>query len=55
MGLVLGGWVRTGDCTESDAIRIVDMIGVHNAARVYVLRSTRPPRGSALDVVKVVR
>jgi predicted TIM-barrel fold metal-dependent hydrolase len=37
MGLVLGGWVRTGDCTESDAIRIVDMIGVHNAARVYGL------------------
>jgi uncharacterized protein len=37
MGLVLGGWVRTGDCTESDAIRIVDMIGVHNAKRVYAL------------------
>jgi predicted TIM-barrel fold metal-dependent hydrolase len=35
MGLVLGGWVRTGDCTEHDAIRIVDMIGVHNAERVY--------------------
>jgi predicted TIM-barrel fold metal-dependent hydrolase len=37
MGLVLGDWVRTGDCTESDAIRIVDMIGVNNAARVYAL------------------
>jgi predicted TIM-barrel fold metal-dependent hydrolase len=37
MGLVLGDWVRTGDCTESDAIRIVDMIGVDNAARVYAL------------------
>jgi predicted TIM-barrel fold metal-dependent hydrolase len=37
MGLVLGGWVRTGDCTEQDAIRIVDMIGIHNAARVYAL------------------
>jgi uncharacterized protein len=37
MGLVLGGWVRTGDCTEQDAIRIVDMIGVENAARVYAL------------------
>jgi predicted TIM-barrel fold metal-dependent hydrolase len=37
MGLVVGDWVRTGDCTESDAIRIVDMIGVHNAARVYGL------------------
>ncbi|CAN5496656.1 amidohydrolase family protein [soil metagenome] len=35
MGLVLGGWVRTGDCGVDDAIRIVDMIGVHNAERVY--------------------
>jgi predicted TIM-barrel fold metal-dependent hydrolase len=35
MGLALGGWVRTGDCTEHDAIRIVDMIGVHNAERAY--------------------
>jgi predicted TIM-barrel fold metal-dependent hydrolase len=37
MGLVLGGWVRAGDCTERDAIRIVDMIGVHNAERIYGL------------------
>jgi predicted TIM-barrel fold metal-dependent hydrolase len=37
MGLVLGDWIRTGDCTEADAIRIVDMIGVHNATRVYAL------------------
>jgi uncharacterized protein len=37
MGLVLGDWIRTGDCTVRDAIRIVDMIGVHNAARVYGL------------------
>jgi predicted TIM-barrel fold metal-dependent hydrolase len=37
MGLVLGGWVRTGDCTLDDAIRIVDMVGVHNAERVYGL------------------
>ncbi|MGY4649018.1 amidohydrolase family protein [Mycobacterium sp. URHB0021] len=37
MGLVLGGWVRTGDCTEDDAIRFIDMIGVHNAERVYAL------------------
>jgi hypothetical protein len=37
MGLVLGEWVRAGDCTEADAIRIVDMIGVHNAERVYGL------------------
>ncbi len=35
MGLVLGSWVRTGDCTTADAIAIVDMIGVHNASRVY--------------------
>src|SRR5882757_8416037 len=34
---VLGGWVRAGDCTEQDAIRIVDMIAVHNAERVYSL------------------
>jgi len=37
MGLVLGDWIRTDDCTEADAIRIVDMIGVHNATRVYAL------------------
>ncbi|MBO0678444.1 amidohydrolase family protein [Mycolicibacterium sp. S2-37] len=37
MGLVLGDWIRTGDCAEADAIRIVDMIGVHNAERVYGL------------------
>jgi predicted TIM-barrel fold metal-dependent hydrolase len=37
MGLVLGGWVRTGDCTTDDAIGIVDMIGVRNAERVYAL------------------
>ncbi|AFM14861.1 putative TIM-barrel fold metal-dependent hydrolase [Mycolicibacterium chubuense NBB4] len=35
MGLVLGEWVRTGECAEADAIRIVDMIGVTNAQRVY--------------------
>jgi uncharacterized protein len=37
MGLVLGGWVRAGDCGEHDAIAIVDMIGAQNAARVYGL------------------
>jgi predicted TIM-barrel fold metal-dependent hydrolase len=37
MGLVLGSWVRAGDCTEQDAIRIVDMVGVHNTERVYSL------------------
>ncbi|GLP78244.1 amidohydrolase [Mycobacterium antarcticum] len=35
MGLVLGGWIRAGDCGVEDAIRIVDMIGVGNAERVY--------------------
>ena len=44
MGLVLGGWVRAGDCTEQDAIRIVDMIGVHNAERVY--GDLIPPRSA---------
>ena len=37
MGVTLGGWVRQGDCTVDDAIRIVDMIGIHNATRVYGL------------------
>lgn len=37
MGIVLGEWVRTGECSEQDAIAVVDMIGVHNAARVYSL------------------
>jgi predicted TIM-barrel fold metal-dependent hydrolase len=37
MGRVLGGWVRAGDCTVQDAIRIVDMIAAHNAERVYPL------------------
>jgi len=37
MGLVLGEWVRSGDCAEADAIRIVDMIGTSNAERVYGL------------------
>ncbi len=37
MGLELGGWIHRGDCSVEDAIRIVDMIGVHNARRVYGL------------------
>ncbi len=45
MGLVLGGWIRAGDCTEADAIRIVDMIGVHNAERAYGLVSEVDRRG----------
>jgi len=35
MGLVLGGWVRRGDCSVADALRVVDMMGVHNARRIY--------------------
>jgi len=34
---VLGDWVRTGDCAVDDAIRIVDLVGVRNAERVYGL------------------
>ena len=43
MGLELGSWVRTGDCTVADAIRIVDLIGVHNAERVYSLTGHPAP------------
>ena len=35
MGVVLGDWIRSGDCAEADALRIVDMIGAANAQRVY--------------------
>ncbi|TRW80332.1 amidohydrolase family protein [Mycolicibacterium sp. 018/SC-01/001] len=37
MGQVLGGWISSGDCSEADAIRIVEMIGTTNAQRVYGL------------------
>lgn len=37
MGVVLGEWVRAGDCTDDDAIHVVDLIGVTNAQRVYGL------------------
>jgi hypothetical protein len=37
MGLVLGAWVRRGEWSEPDAIRVVEMIGVSNAERVYGL------------------
>ncbi|MBJ7336980.1 amidohydrolase family protein [Mycolicibacterium sp.] len=35
MGLILGEWLRAGDCGLADATRLVDMIGVHNSERVY--------------------
>jgi predicted TIM-barrel fold metal-dependent hydrolase len=37
MGLTLGAWVRSGDWSESDAVRVVQLIGVDNARRVYRL------------------
>ncbi|MGY2703473.1 MULTISPECIES: amidohydrolase family protein [unclassified Nocardioides] len=37
MGEVIGGWVRRGDWSTDDAIRVVDLIGRDNAARVYDL------------------
>ena len=35
MARVLGRWVREGDWTLADAVRVVRMIGRENAARVY--------------------
>jgi hypothetical protein len=35
MARVLGRWVREGDWTLPDAVRVVQMIGRENAARVY--------------------
>jgi predicted TIM-barrel fold metal-dependent hydrolase len=43
MGLVLGDWVRAGDCGIDDAIRIVDMIGVRNSQRVYQIPARPAP------------
>jgi predicted TIM-barrel fold metal-dependent hydrolase len=43
MGLVLGDWVRAGDCGIDDAIRIVDMIGVRNSQRVYQIPALPAP------------
>jgi predicted TIM-barrel fold metal-dependent hydrolase len=37
MGEVLGRWVRQGDWAQADAIRVAQMIGRHNAERVYGL------------------
>jgi predicted TIM-barrel fold metal-dependent hydrolase len=34
---VLDGWVRNGDWSAGDALRVVDMIGRDNARRVYAL------------------
>ncbi|WP_120521067.1 amidohydrolase family protein [Arthrobacter celericrescens] len=37
MAQVLGGWVRRGEWSETDAIRVAGMIGAENARRVYRL------------------
>ena len=37
MGEVLGGWVRRGDWSEDDAVRVVDLVAHENARRVYGL------------------
>jgi predicted TIM-barrel fold metal-dependent hydrolase len=37
MGEVLGAWVRRGDWSEEDAIRVVDLVAAGNARRVYRL------------------
>lgn len=36
-GEVLGGWVRRGDWSEDDALRVVDLVARGNARRVYDL------------------
>ena len=45
MARVLGRWVREGDWTLADAVRVVGMIGRENAARVYEPLSTAPVAG----------
>jgi predicted TIM-barrel fold metal-dependent hydrolase len=35
MARVLGRWVREGDWSVADAVRVVRMIGSQNAERVY--------------------
>lgn len=37
MGEVLGGWVRRGDWSVDDAVRVVDLVASGNARRVYGL------------------
>ncbi|KQH78165.1 amidohydrolase [Mycobacterium gordonae] len=42
IGRVLHGFVDAGDWSEADAIRVVDLIAHHNAARIYRLASGDP-------------
>jgi hypothetical protein len=37
MGLVLGEWVRRGEWSVDDAVRVVELVGAGNANRVYRL------------------
>lgn len=37
MASVLGGWVRSGEWSSDDAVRVVRMVGAGNAQRVYRL------------------
>jgi hypothetical protein len=37
MGEVLSGWLRRGDWSDDDAVRVVDLVGRENATRVYGL------------------
>lgn len=37
MTAVLGGWVDSGDWSETDAVRVAELIGTGNARRVYRL------------------
>ncbi|OBK24162.1 amidohydrolase [Mycobacterium asiaticum] len=46
---ILRGFVDAGDWSETDAIRVVDLIARHNAARVYRLASG-DPRGPVTPV-----
>jgi hypothetical protein len=37
MGLVLGAWVRRGEWSVDDALRVTEMVAAGNARRVYGL------------------
>jgi predicted TIM-barrel fold metal-dependent hydrolase len=40
MASVLGEWVRSGDWSHADAMRVANMVGAENAKRVYRLRES---------------
>jgi predicted TIM-barrel fold metal-dependent hydrolase len=39
MASILGEWVRSGDWSHADAMRVADMVGAENAKRVYRLHA----------------